>query len=120
MGDFSYFRPFAQIRRNPSPIGISGLFCAQTVARISGSAGGLCSPPVAQNPEQAPQMADKRLLTDRFLRALPPASRGKGDEVWDSRVTGFGVRVSTRVLTERLYGFSKARSLLIIASSRTG
>ena len=39
-------------------------------------------------------MADKRLLTDRYLRALPPAPRGKRDEVWDSRVIGFGVRVS--------------------------
>jgi integrase len=39
-------------------------------------------------------MADKRLLTDRFLRALPPARRGQRVEVWDSRVTGFGIRVS--------------------------
>jgi Arm DNA-binding domain len=39
-------------------------------------------------------MADERLLTDRYLRALPPARRGERDEVWDSRVTGFGVRVS--------------------------
>src|SRR4051794_23324565 len=39
-------------------------------------------------------MADKRLLTDRFLRALPPAQRGQRDEVWDSRLTGFGIRIS--------------------------
>jgi hypothetical protein len=37
---------------------------------------------------------NRRLLTDRFLRSLPPAPRGKRDEVWDSRVTGFGIRIS--------------------------
>jgi integrase len=39
-------------------------------------------------------MADKRLLTDRFLRALPPARRGQRDEVWDARLPGFGIRVT--------------------------
>jgi integrase len=37
---------------------------------------------------------NRRLLTDRYLRSLPPAPRGKRDEVWDSRVTGFGIRIS--------------------------
>ena len=36
----------------------------------------------------------RRLLTDRYLRSLPPAPRGDRVEVFDSRVTGFGVRVS--------------------------
>jgi integrase len=35
----------------------------------------------------------KRLLTDRFLRALPPAPRGQRIEHWDARLPGFGVRV---------------------------
>ena len=39
-------------------------------------------------------MADHRLLTDRFLRSLPPAPRGQRVEVWDSRVPGFGVRIN--------------------------
>ena len=39
-------------------------------------------------------MATKRLITDRFLRALAPAPRGERIEVWDSRVPGFGIRVS--------------------------
>ena len=39
-------------------------------------------------------MADKRLLTDRYLRALAPAPRGERVEIWDSRVPGFGIRVS--------------------------
>src|ERR1700730_2631679 len=39
-------------------------------------------------------MADKRLLTDRYLRALAPAPRGQRVELWDSRVPGFGVRIS--------------------------
>jgi integrase len=42
-------------------------------------------------------MADKRLLTDRFLRALPPAPRGKRPEVFDTRVPGFGIRISDTV-----------------------
>jgi integrase len=39
-------------------------------------------------------MADKKLLTDRFLRALPPAPKGDRDEVWDSRLPGFGIRIT--------------------------
>jgi integrase len=39
-------------------------------------------------------MADKRLLTDRYLRALPPARRGQRDEVWDARLPGFGIRIT--------------------------
>ena len=42
-------------------------------------------------------MADRRLLTDRFLRALPPAPKGQRVEVWDSRLKGFGVRVTDAV-----------------------
>ena len=39
-------------------------------------------------------MADRRLLTDRFLRALPPAPKGQRIEVFDARLPGFGIRVS--------------------------
>jgi len=39
-------------------------------------------------------MADRRLLTDRFLRSLPPAPRGQRAEVFDARLPGFGIRVS--------------------------
>jgi integrase len=39
-------------------------------------------------------MADRRLITDRYLKSLPPARRGQRDEVWDSRVPGFGIRVT--------------------------
>jgi integrase len=42
-------------------------------------------------------MADKRLLTDRYLKALPPAPRGQRDEVWDARLPGFGVRITDAV-----------------------
>jgi len=43
------------------------------------------------------QMADKknrRLLTDRFLRSLPPAPRGPRVEVFDARLPCFGIRIS--------------------------
>jgi integrase len=39
-------------------------------------------------------MADRRLLTDRYLRSLRPAPRGQRVELWDTRVPGFGIRVS--------------------------
>jgi integrase len=39
-------------------------------------------------------MADKRLLTDRFLRSLPPAPRGQRVEVFDARLPSFGIRIS--------------------------
>jgi len=39
-------------------------------------------------------LTDRRLLTDRYLRALPPAPKGQRVEVWDSRLAGFGIRVS--------------------------
>jgi integrase len=42
-------------------------------------------------------MADKKLITDRYLRALAPAPSGQRVELWDSRVPGFGVRVSDAV-----------------------
>jgi hypothetical protein len=32
-------------------------------------------------------MADRRLLTDRYLRALPPAPQGQRVEVFDARLT---------------------------------
>ena len=38
-------------------------------------------------------MADKRFLTDRFLRALPPAPPRTRLDIWDAAITGFGVRV---------------------------
>jgi hypothetical protein len=42
-------------------------------------------------------MAERKLLTDRFLKALPPAPRGQRNEVWDARLPGFGVRVTDAV-----------------------
>ena len=39
-------------------------------------------------------MADRRLITDRFLKSLPPAPRGQRVEVFDARLPGFGIRVS--------------------------
>ena len=42
-------------------------------------------------------MADHRLLTDRFLKSIPPAPRGQRVEVFDSRVPGFGIRISDTV-----------------------
>jgi hypothetical protein len=34
------------------------------------------------------------MITDRFLRSLRPAPRGERIEVFDTRVPGFGIRVS--------------------------
>ena len=42
-------------------------------------------------------MADRRLLTDRYLRALPPAPHGQRVEVFDARLPGFGLRVTDAV-----------------------
>jgi Arm DNA-binding domain len=39
-------------------------------------------------------MTDKKLITDRLLKALPPAPPGKREEIWDSRLSGFGVRIT--------------------------
>ena len=39
-------------------------------------------------------MADRRLITDRYLRARPPAPPGQRVEVFDTRVPGFGIRIS--------------------------
>ena len=36
----------------------------------------------------------RRLLTDRYLRSLPPAPRGKRVEVFDARLPCFGIRIS--------------------------
>jgi hypothetical protein len=38
--------------------------------------------------------SQRRLLTDRYLRSLPPARRGHRDEVFDARLPGFGIRIS--------------------------
>ena len=39
-------------------------------------------------------MADKKLITDRYLRARPPAAPGQRVEVFDTRIPGFGIRIS--------------------------
>lgn len=39
-------------------------------------------------------MADRRLLTDRFLHSLRPAPPGQRIEIYDARLPGFGIRVS--------------------------
>jgi hypothetical protein len=38
-------------------------------------------------------VADRRFLTDRFLRSLPPAKRRHRNDIWDTSIPGFGVRV---------------------------
>jgi integrase len=38
-------------------------------------------------------MADKRQLTDRFLKSLPPAKHGTRNDIWDSVVPTFGACV---------------------------
>ena len=42
-------------------------------------------------------MSDRRLITDRLLKSLPPAPRGQRVEVWDSRLPGFGIRITDAV-----------------------
>ena len=42
----------------------------------------------------AHKRANNRLLTDRFLRSLAPAPRGKRVEVFDARLPCFGIRIS--------------------------
>jgi integrase len=39
-------------------------------------------------------MADRRLLTDRLLKSLGPAPKGTRIELFDSRLSGFGLRIS--------------------------
>jgi hypothetical protein len=41
-------------------------------------------------------MPDRRLITDRTLKALRPAPKGSRLEIWDTREPGFRVRVSDR------------------------
>src|SRR5712691_11521309 len=38
----------------------------------------------------------KALLTDKFIKSLKPAPTGKRIEHWDSKVDGFGIRVTDR------------------------
>ncbi|MGY4434858.1 integrase [Bradyrhizobium sp. F1.13.1] len=45
----------------------------------------------------AAKKKNRRLLTDRFLRSLPPARRGHRGEVFDARLPGFGIRISDTV-----------------------
>lgn len=71
-------------------------------------------------------MADKRLLTDRYLKALPPAPRGERVEVFDTRIPGFGIRVtdlkdadpSRRGKAGRIYFILRARFLSGTAPTR--
>lgn len=42
---------------------------------------------------QKRKKAKRQYLTDRGLRALPPAKDGERYEVWDTKIPGFGVRV---------------------------
>ena len=39
-------------------------------------------------------MATKKLINNRYLRARPPAPSGQRVEVFDTRIPGFGVRIS--------------------------
>ena len=46
-------------------------------------------------------MADPcRLFTDRMLKSLAPATEGTRAEIWDSRLSGFRLRVSGREDTD--------------------
>jgi Arm DNA-binding domain len=40
---------------------------------------------------------NRKMITDRFLKSLPPSPRGQRVEIWDTRVSGFGVRISDTV-----------------------
>ena len=42
------------------------------------------------------QPSKKRLLTDTFVRGLRPATPGQRTEYWDTKVSGFGVRITDR------------------------
>jgi hypothetical protein len=42
-------------------------------------------------------MADRKLITDRLLKALPPAPQGERVEIWDSRFAGFSICVNDLV-----------------------
>jgi integrase len=94
---FSYFQLFPRIRINLSFVGIFWLYLSQAFARICGRASRVCSPAVAQNSPERIRMADRKLLTDRYLRALLPAPHGQRVEVFDARVPGFGIRISDTV-----------------------
>lgn len=39
-------------------------------------------------------MTTKRDLTDRFLRSIKPAPKGKRPIIWDAQIRGFGIRVT--------------------------
>ena len=39
-------------------------------------------------------MADKRDFTDRFLKSIKPAPKGKRPILWDVQIPGFGLRVT--------------------------
>ena len=41
-------------------------------------------------------MADKRQLTDRFLRSLPPAKHGTRNDIWDTVVPPSALASTTR------------------------
>lgn len=43
-----------------------------------------------------PPSVARKLLTDTFVRALGPAQPGKREHFWDTKVPGFGVRVTDR------------------------
>jgi Phage integrase family/Arm DNA-binding domain len=57
-------------------------------------------------------MAERKLFTDRYLKALAPAPKGQRVERWDSRVPGFGIRIGDAVDTSRPGKASKVSFIL--------
>jgi integrase len=67
-------------------------------------------------PEGADQMVkNKRYLTDRYLRSVPPAPKGKRDEVWDTVIPGFGLRIGDAPDAARP---SKAAKIIFVLYAR--
>jgi hypothetical protein len=45
----------------------------------------------------AQKMSDRRrLITDRLLKSMPPAPKGRRRGIWDSREVGLGLRIGNR------------------------
>jgi hypothetical protein len=57
----------------------------------------------------------KRVLTDRFLKSLPPAPAGKRRIEWDGAVPGFAVRVTDKLREGRK---ALARSVTFVLVAR--
>ena len=54
-------------------------------------------------------MAAKRDFTDRFLKSIKPAARGKRDMHWDAQVPGLGLRVTDKSSSNDIGTFTLTR-----------